>query len=501
VVDPSWRFTDLEMGHELYCAGHLFQAAVAHSRARGDDRLLDVARRFADLLADEFGEGKREALCGHAEIEMALVELYRLTGERHYLALARAFVDRRGRGLLEVKRFDARYFQDDVPVRDARTLGGHAVRALYLGCGVVDLSLETGDDSLLEAAVAQWDDLVTAKTYLTGGIGSRHWGEAIGDPFELPPDRAYCETCAAIASIMWSWRLLLATGEARYADLIERTLYNGFLAGLSLEGRSFFYVNPLHSRGGHERSAWNQCACCPPNAMRLISSLEHYVATADEGGLQVHQYATGTIRTTVDSSPVAVRVETRYPWDGRVELTVLESGDQPWRLSLRVPGWCREAALSVAGASPTAPEGGDYATLERRWSTGDRVVLELELPPRLTEADPRIDAVRGCLAIERGPLVYCVEQADLPGEVELDEVALRQESGLSESERPDLLGGVVTVAAAGVLDTDGRPADWPYGDARDGTRRRTSDLRLTAIPYYAWANRSDGAMRVWIPTE
>jgi DUF1680 family protein len=501
LVDPSWRFTDLAQGHELYCAGHLFQAAVAHSRARGNDRLLAVARRFADYLVDIFGEGKREGLCGHAEIETALVELYRLTAEPTYLGLANAFLDRRGRGLLEVRRFDAAYFQDDVPVREGRRLRGHAVRAFYLGAGVVDAYLETGDESLLAAAVAQWEDAVAAKTYLTGGVGSRHEDEAVGDPYELPPDRAYCETCASIASVMFSWRLLLATGEARYADLIERTLYNGVLAGLSLDGRRFFYVNPLQSRGGHGRSRWPDVACCPPNVMRLLSSLEHYVATVDDGGLQLHQFASGAVRASVERGPIAVEVATRYPWEGRIELTVHETPDQPWTLSLRVPSWCREATLAVPDADTAAPTPGAYAAVARRWSPGDRVVLDLAMPPRLTRPDPRIDAVRGCLAVERGPLVYCVERADLPDRIELEEVELRPDASLSAVERPDVLGGVVAVETDGVAGRDDRRPAWPYAEADgDSHAGRGADLRLSAIPYFAWANRGEGSMRVWIPT-
>ena len=285
VAEPGKRWTDFAHGHELYCAGHLFQAAVAHHRATGEDRLLTIARRFADYLDSVFGPGRRTATPGHPEIEMALIELSRETGERRYLELATFFIDQRGRGWLGGGRFNSSaYFQDRVPVRDAAVVEGHAVRALYLTTGLTDLYLETGDPALLAALNRQWRDLVAGKLYVTGGVGARHNAESFGQPFELPNDLAYCETCGAIASVMWSWRMLLATGQARYADLIERTLYNAVLAGVSLSGERYFYVNPLAStgevehlhRGGCRRQPWHLVACCPPNVMRLFASLGHY---------------------------------------------------------------------------------------------------------------------------------------------------------------------------------------------------------------------------------
>src|SRR6516164_5866031 len=256
VVDPAWRWTDLEQGHELYCAGHLFQAGVASARATGDTTLLTVSRRFADLIDQVFRQGTDSRTDGHPEVELALVELYRQTGENRYLKLADTLMSRRGFGMFAGGRFGLDYYQDTEPVRDARSIVGHAVRALYLAAGVTDIYTETGEEALLESMLRQWDDLTATKTYLTVGVGSRHYDEAIGDPYELPPDRAYCETCASIASIMWNWRMLLVTGESRFADLLERTLYNGFLAGISLDGRSFFYANPLQSRSGQARHAW-----------------------------------------------------------------------------------------------------------------------------------------------------------------------------------------------------------------------------------------------------
>jgi uncharacterized protein len=495
-VDPSWRFTDLEMGHELYCAGHLIQAGIASVRATGDVSLLTVARRFADLIDEVFGDGSRAETDGHPEVEVALVELYRQTGERRYLTLADTLTSRRGFGMFAGGRFDLSYYQDAEPVREARSIVGHAVRALYLAAGVTDLYAETGDEALLASMLRQWDDLASTKTYLTGGIGSRHYDEAIGDPYELPPDRAYCETCAAIASIMWNWRLLLVTGESRFADLLERTLYNGFLSGFSLDGGSFFYSNPLQSRNGERRHRWNPVACCPPNIMRLLASLHHYLATTSDSGVQLHQYATSTIRAVVPVvGPIELAVETGYPWSGSVTVEVVDCGDAEWTLSLRVPAWARGA---VVDGQPVAP---GYAELTRRWRPGDRVVLELDVSPRLTAPNPHIDAIRGCLALERGPVVYCFEAGDLPAGADLADVALQREAEPADSGPLAPLGGVPAVSVAGVIRDLDAWRQIEYVDVRelpvDGV---AAPARLLAVPYFAWANRGDGGMRVWLPS-
>jgi DUF1680 family protein len=472
------RFGDLEKGHELYCAGHLLQAAVAQSRATGDQTLLEVATRFADLLCKTFGPGRTEGIDGHPLIEMALVDLYRETGTSSYLELASYFVEARGHGLLEPPgHHGPAYFQDHLPVRDVRTLAGHAVRALYLAAGATDVAVETSDADLLEALRSTWQTMVESQTYLTGGVGSRWYGEAFGDPFELPPDAAYCETCAAIASVQWSWRLLLATGESKYADLMERTLYNAVISGVSLTGREFFYVNTLkvrqHAFADDQRSAvagrqpWFGTACCPPNVMRTLSSLDQLVATSDDDGVQLHLYAPASVTTELAAGTVAFDVETQYPWHGTVTVRVTESPEEPWTLGLRIPAWADDCKLTVNGAP--RPVGG---RLRRAWAVGDEVVLELPVEARRTVPDDRIDSVRGCVAIERGPLVYCFEQLDQ--DVVLDSAAVVP-GDLVERERPDLLGGVTTVEVP----------------ARDG---RT----LTAIPYYAWANRAVGPMTVWI---
>jgi uncharacterized protein len=495
VVDPAWRWTDLEQGHELYCAGHLIQAGVAFARTTGDTALLGVARRFADLIDRTFGNGTDARTDGHPEVELALVELYRQTGESRYLTLADTLVSRRGFGMFAGGRFNLDYYQDAEPVRDARSIVGHAVRALYLAAGVTDIHAETGEEALLASMLRQWDDMAGTKSYLTGGVGSRHYGEAIGDSYELPPDRAYCETCAAIASIMWNWRMLLVTGESRFADLVERTLYNGFLSGFSLDGQSFFYSNPLHSRKGERRHRWNPVACCPPNIMRLLASLHHYLATTSDSGVQVHQYATSTIRAVVPvAGTVELAVETGYPWSGSVTVEVLASGDAEWTLSLRVPAWSRGAAVDGRAVAP------GYADVTRRWRPGDRVVLELDVSPRLTAPNPRIDAVRGCLALERGPVVFCFEELDLPAGVELADVAVDPAADLVDGGPVAQLRDMPGVAVTGVVrDHDG----WrhtEYRDVREVSAASTASTALLAVPYFAWANRAQGGMRVWIPT-
>jgi uncharacterized protein len=502
------RFTDLTSGHELYCARHLIQAAVAQHRATGHRELLDAAIRFADLLVATFGPGKRPELDGHPLVEMALVELYRETGSSRYLDLARHFVESRGQGWATTgpRPRPRSYYSDRVPVRQAVTVEGHAVRALYLAAGAADLAAETGDEDLLAALERQWHAMVTTKTYITGGLGARWDGEAFGAPYELPADRAYCETCAAIASIQWSWRMLLRTGAPRYADLIERTLYNAVLPGMSLDGNAYFYANALQVRSGQTgddprnpvngRAGWFGVACCPPNIMRTIASLSSLLATSRDDGVQLHQYASSTITAELPSGQAKLAVATNYPWDGRVEITVQAAPDQDWTLALRIPGWCGNAKALVGGTGTAeACEPGTYLCLRRRWRAGASVVLDLPMPVRRPVAHERVDAVRGCAAVERGPLVYCLEQADHPAGVPVDDVRLADGDGTA-TWHPDLLGGVTAVQLTG--STTPGPAPLYQPDSA-GHGQAGRPVRLTAIPYFAWANRGPGPMRVWVP--
>jgi hypothetical protein len=453
---------------------------------------MDIAVRLADGLVKEFA-GQRKGLDGHPIIETALVELYRETGAAAYRDLATQFVDQRGHGLVGDSGMGRRYLQDDLEVRQRTTEVGHAVRALYLEAGVTDVATETGDSRLLDGSVRRWQDMVAAKTYLTGGNGSRHNDEAFGDRFELPPDRAYNETCAAIASFQWSWRLLLATGDAMYADHMERILYNGFAAAISTEGERFFYVNPLQRRVDHyekddpgRRREWFRTACCPPNVMRLLASLQHYLATTAAGALYLHQYATAS----VTGADLTVEIDTDYPWDGLVTLRVSAAPESEEReIALRVPAWSATAGIAI-NDSPERVHGStpSYLRVRRAWRVGDEVRLRLDLTPRLTYPDRQVDAVRGCVAVERGPLVYCFEQADQAAR--LDEIAVVPGTALAE--RTVTLPGVGRTIAL-----TARALHVPPGPPAPGPGQRA--VAAVAIPYFQWDNRGPGAMRVWIP--
>ncbi|GLH96836.1 glycoside hydrolase family 127 protein [Phytohabitans aurantiacus] len=477
-VSGEQPYARLWSSHEHYAAGHLFQAAVATARASGDTELLDVATRLADHLAATFGPHARTDLDGHPLVEMALVELYRQTGTPSYLELARHFVDTRGYGRATKPGFDPSHYGDPAhysdaqPVREAETLSGHAVRAVYLATGATDVAIETGDAELLAAVRRQFDAVRRRKQHVTGGVGSRWDGEAFGEPYELPPDRAYAETCAAIGMLQWAWRLHLATGEAQYADQVELLLYNAVLPAVSSTGTEFFYVNTLHRRTGargdlqrspnNGRRPWFNCACCPPNVLRTLASLPAYLATGTGDGLQIHQYAAGSVR----AGEFAVDVDTEYPWDGRVAVTVRAAPRREVELALRVPAWAEGATVD---GEPVPP--GGYARLRRAFHTGDRVLMELPLHARRIVPDDRVDALRGCLAVARGPLVYAIEQPDQPAGVTLEDIRIDPAAPVKAEHRPDLLGGVTVLHTAG----------------------------MTLIPYFAWANRGPHAMRVWIP--
>ncbi|MBW7886431.1 MAG: glycoside hydrolase family 127 protein [Caldilineaceae bacterium] len=516
VVEPEHKWEDLDHGHELYCAGHLIQAAIALQRAAGDGTLFAVARRLADHIDATFGPGKREGTCGHPEIEMALVELYRATGEARYLALAQFFVDQRGKGTMRGHgTLGAEYHQDHVPVRQVKEAAGHAVRQMYLATGVTDLYLETGETALFNAMRRLLHDIVGAKLFVTGGVGARFDGESFGEPYELPSDQCYCETCAAIGSFMWNWRLLLASGDGRYADLMEQTLYNGILASRSLDGKHYFYVNPLQIRGGryvrlstnpedgsgaaNGRPEWHYVACCPPNVMRLLSSYAHYLATADRSGIQIHHYAQGTIEAALPGGPARVEVRTNYPWEGSIEAVIAETGSSPWSLRLRIPAWCGYYRMEVNGRVVEASaEGEGYIGLERRWQPGDTVTLALEMEPHWLLPNPRVDAVRGCAAIQRGPIIYCLESQDQPAGVELLDVVIDQRGPFETSWQPELLGGIVAVQLQGIVRDNSSWAGQLYLPAST-VEDTGQSVSVTAIPYFRWGNRGLMSMRVWLP--
>lgn len=519
VAVPGAHWTDLDHGHEMYCAGHLFQAAVAWQRALGDRRLIDIACRFADHIDTVFGPDKRHGACGHPEIETALIELYRGTGERRYLDLAKFFIDQRGqRKMSGYGPYGPEYMQDHLPVRKVTEAIGHTVRQLYLASGVVDLYLETGEQALLDAMQQVWHDIGATKLYITGGIGARFDGEAFGDPYELPPDQCYCEGCTSIANLMWNWRMLIVTGESRFADMIERSLYNMILASPALDGQHFFYVNPLMLREARflrlssnpppseefiptERPEWHDVACCPPNVMRTLASLGHYLATRSDVGIQVHQYAPADLICEMPAGKRAsLKMTTDYPWHGQIRLEVTEATGPVWALSLRLPDWARKWHLSVNGQAVDAPkvEKG-YAVLEREWKTGDVVELDLAMEPELIASNPRIDATRASLAIQRGPIVYCLEDCDQEVKGRILDVEIDRHQSLKAVWREDLLGGVMVVEAEGRFVDAGTWQDKLYRPVASLGSMAATPARLLAVPYYAWGNRGIGGMRVWIP--
>jgi hypothetical protein len=513
LAEPGKRWTDLTRAHELYCAGHLFEAAIAYKRFLGWENLLAVALRFADHIATLFGPNGQHGTGGHPEIEMALVELYRETGEKRYLDLAQFFVDQRGYESLPLHRITGHggsgVYQDHIPVREASTLEGHAVRQLYLTGGVTDLVLETGEQELMDAIHRQWHDMVSRKMYFTGGLGQNHTNEAFGEPYDLPNGRAYCETCAAIAGIMWNWRLLLAEPDRTYADLIEHALYNAVLSGVALDGKSFFYVNPLRAteqqpvigRKQVRRMDWPWTPCCPPNIMRLFSLLEHFLATTDGYGLHVHQFMSATVETRLKSAgDVALRIRTDYPWSNTVRLEINNGGSGEWPIHVRLPGWSQHWVISVNDA-PTDEyeERNGYAILSRSWKKGDTLTVELDLTPSYYQAHPYVDATRGSVAIKRGPVVYCLEQEDQDTDVDLRYVVADPSKPLASEWRPDLLGGVFTVAGKGFKHDVSHWGETLYRRIDDVAEEAGEPIQVTAIPYYAWANREVQPMRVWIP--
>ncbi len=492
------RWTDLAVMHELYCAGHLIQAAVAHHRALGCRDLLDVAVRLADHIVATFNPMGRQGADGHPEIEMALVELSRDTGDERYRHQAQFFVDQRGQHPPTISGKE--YHQDHAPVRAQHEVVGHAVRALYLYAGMTDLYAETGEQALWETLDTLWRNLQGRKIYITGGAGARHEGEAFGDDYELPNRRAYAETCAAIAHVMWAWRLLLVTGEACYGDALETALYNGVLSGISLDGETYFYENPLADRGNHRRQPWFGTACCPPNVARLLASLPGYVYTTSDKGLWVHLYATGTATAALtDVGVVTLRQQTNYPWDGEITLTIDPPDVALFSLFLRVPKWAEGASVTVNDEVIGAPvRPGHYMEIRRQWAQGDVVRLTLPLAVRLLSSHPYVINNRDRVALVRGPLVYCVEAADHPG-VDPWDLVLSTDAAWRVAREPDLLGGIMVLRTE---DARARVDDGWEGQlyrSFDTPSAATTRVPLTAIPYYVWANRDAGPMQVWLP--
>ena len=514
------RWSNLKDNHELYCAGHMIEAAVAYYESTGKRALLDAMLRYVDLIDREIGpeEGKRHGYPGHPEIELALMRLYAVTGDEKHLRLAKYFVDERGQSPLYFERetrengnefywqnspFGYQYYQAGKPVREQTEAEGHAVRAMYLYSGMADVARATGDESLVRACETLWDSVVRRRMYVTGAIGSTEHGEAFTFDYDLPNDTIYGETCAAIGLVFFAKRMLALRPRGEYADVMERALYNGVISGMQLDGKRFFYVNPLevnpvacekdpHKRHVKpERQKWFGCACCPPNLIRLLMSLEDYVCAADGESLFVHLYVGGEYAARVGETGVRLRMETRYPWDGGVEIRVEPQRPAAFALALRLPGWCRGWTLRVNG-EPCACEVRDgYAYVQREWRPGDRASLHLEMPAQFVRANPLVAEDAGKAALTRGPLVYCLEEIDNGANLHL----LRAAGGEIDARwEPDLLGGVVTLEADGLRES----AEWAGPLYAACAAPETRPVRLRFIPYYAWANRGLGEMRVWI---
>ena len=519
IEKPDRRWTNLRDDHELYCAGHLIEAAVAYSSATGKEDLLTVARRLADHLCERFGRssGKIHGYPGHPEVELALVKLYRWTGELRYLELARFFVEARGQepkffaeeaAVREDPRpYDPGYAQSHAPLVQQTTAEGHAVRAMYLFSGAADVAAELGDSALAETLKRLWDNVTEKRMYLTGGIGSSAWGEAFTADYDLPADRAYAETCAAIGLIFWAQRMLRLDADGKYGDTIERALYNGVLSGVSSEGDRYFYVNPLEvwpsiATVRHdmqaitvERQAWFGCACCPPNLARLVASLPGYVYSYDGASttLAINLYMPSELTTEIAETSVKIRQETQYPWQGRVRLDLETSKALAWTLKLRIPKWTPEVRLSINGTEqPVQSIERGYLAIMRVWENGDQVVLDLSMPARVVYPHPSARSLAGQVALERGPMVYCLEEAD--NGANLAALRIEPQAHAWEARWQDgVAGGVMALVGSGHrLQENSQEALYAY------QAWPTRPTELTAIPYYAWANRGMGEMRVWM---
>ncbi|HEX4810843.1 MAG TPA: glycoside hydrolase family 127 protein [Bryobacteraceae bacterium] len=481
------------LSHELYNLGHLYESATAHYQATGKRSMLDISIKSANLLCNTFGPGKRSIYPGHQIVEMGLVKLYRVTGDERYLGLAKFMLDARGPG-------GKAYNQADLKVVDQREAVGHAVRATYMYSGMADVAAMTGDTAYVTAIDAIWENVASKKLYLTGGIGARKEGEAFGDNFELPNLTAYNETCAAVGNDYWNHRLFLLHADAKYIDVMERTLYNGLISGVSLDGKSFFYPNPLESIGGYDRSPWFGVACCPGNITRFMASVPGYMYAQRGDTVYVNLYAAGKAQIKMQNRSVAIVQETRYPWDGNIKMTVDPGSGGNFSINVRIPGWARGEAvpgnlyrfadaiaeppsLKVNGRPAELALEKGYVRLARNWKRGDVIELELPMPVRRVIATEEVEADRGRVALQRGPIVYCTESPDNPKESVI-EMALAREAKFATEYRPDMLNGTVVIKGVAAH------------QASDGTT--VAEKEFTAVPYHAWANRGDSKMLVWM---
>ena len=514
VAQPEMRWKNLRDWHEMYCAGHLMEAAVAHHQATGKSKLLDCLCRYADHIYGLFGPrpGQRRGYCGHPEIELALVRLGEATGDVRYFELSRYMIEERGRSnphyfdLEALERGDdpaefwARtyeYCQAHVLIPQQDKVVGHAVRVMYLMCGVADLAATSDAPAFFETCERLWTNLVHKRMYLTGGIGPSRHNEGFTTDYDLPDETAYAETCASIALILWNHRLLQFSGDGKYADIIEQTLYNGFISGVSLDGSHFFYVNPLASAGDHHRAEWFDCPCCPPNLGRILASLGNYIYSTSADGLWVHFYPQNNASIIIGGQRIQVRLTSQYPWDGSVQMELNLDCTQTFTLHLRIPGWCDRWQVTVNGtpADSTGIKNG-YVAVTHTWHSGDRVGLVLEMPVQAIFANLNARQLQGRFALQRGPIVYCMEGVD-NGNIGLDRIALDPDEvgQMLIEHRSDLLGGVTVLRGQGTLiGEDGWNDQLLYRRNQPSTVVTTE---VVAVPYATWDNRASGEMRVW----
>jgi uncharacterized protein len=507
--EPQNRWKNLRDNHELYNAGHLLEGAIAYYRATGRRRMLDIMERYVDHIAATFGPlpGQKRGYPGHQEIELALIKLYRLTGDQRRLDLAAYFIDERGRQphyFTEeaIARGDDpadywagtyEYNQSHIPVREQTRMVGHAVRAMYMASAMADLAAELNDGGLKHACEALWRDVTTAQMYVTAGLGPDKSNEGFTEPYDLPNETAYAETCASVALVFWAHRMLHLDLDGRYADVMERALYNGALSGLSREGTDYFYANPLESRGQHRRWAWHVCPCCTMNVSRLVASAGGYFLSARDDGVAIHLYGGVEATVAVGGRKVALRETSDYPWSGDIRIEIDPEASVAFALKLRVPGWANGAKAAVNGEPVALRLLRGYATIERKWAKGDVVALHLPMPSERIHADPRVSANVGRVALRRGPLIYCVEEADNP-RARVQSLALPRSAPIEADWREDLFGGSMTLKARAKRLIPGDPEAALYST----TPPASEDTALTALPYYLWANREPGSMQVWI---
>jgi DUF1680 family protein len=500
------RHQNMRGGHELYCLGHLIQAGIAWQRATGERKLLDVGIRMIEYLIKNFGPGKQPIYEGHPEMELASIELYRTTGDRRYLNFAGYLLGGDERNRAQLRPSDVIYLFTAVPFTSRTKLEGHAVRAMYACSGATDYYLETGEESYRQTLANLWEDMTRRKQYLTGGVGSRAAGEAFGEPYELPNQQAYTESCAAIGTMFWNWRMMQADPKSQYMNNFERALYNGANSGLSLAGNLYCYRNPLELTGNPDdkiRNPWYDTTCCPPNLQRILASLPGYFYSTSKEGLWVHLFHNSTLDWKLeDGTPVRLRQATEYPWKGRVEFTVEPASAREFTLFIRRPSWSGAPRITVAGGSFPNTMANGYYTIRRTWKPGDRVVLDMDVSPRLTVANPYLREDLGKVAVERGPLVYAMEGIDQPGGSSVFDWTLDlrgQDPKFSEEWKPDLLGGIQVLKVSAWQNPEPGTAQPLYFDWNISRARTPQRGQITLIPYYTFHNREITSMQVWIP--